>query len=150
MEMNSLILLGSRLLSSMPDIPPELETLWNTDILGYTSIGGIVLFVGGFAYTLIKARIQRKAVAMGLTNATKSETIHYNEFVEYKVKKDIEIDELRNDVIALAKTSVRKEAKEIAEKWEKRARREKVKEVFEDAKPIIQEVINEVKKKKFR
>lgn len=145
--MNALLFIALRVASSVPEVPEFAQEWWNTPVLGYTTIGAIVMFVGGFAYTLIKARVQRKAVSMGLKSATSVEAIHYNEFVDYKVKRDIEIEELRNDIIKLAETSVRKEAREIAEKHKLKLREKQIKEVVEVAKPIVEEVIKKAKKK---
>jgi hypothetical protein len=145
--MNALLLIALRVASSIPEVPEFAQEWWNTPVLGYTTIGGIVLFIGGFAYTLVKARLQRKAVSLGLKSATSVEAIHYNESVEHRVRQDLEIQEMRRDIITLAETSVRKEAKQIADKYKERLRQEKVKEVVEVAKPFVEEVIKKAKKK---
>lgn len=145
--MNTLLLIALRIASSVPEVPEFAQEWWNTPVLGYTTIGAIVMFVGGFAYTLIKARVQRKAVSSGLKSATSVEAIHYNESVEHRVRQDLEIEEMRKDIIKLAETSVRKEAREIAEKHKLKLREKQIKEVVEVAKPIVEEVIKKAKKK---
>ncbi|MCK9577063.1 MAG: hypothetical protein M0R51_14260 [Clostridia bacterium] len=139
------------LMTSLPaEVPEEISTIWNYDVLGYGTVGSIALFIGGFAFTLWKAKVQRKIVASGLDKTKLIEDTHHTEFVNYKTKAEMEISEMRDDLITLAKTSVRKEAKEIADKWEKRAKKEKVEEVLANAIPIVEKVVEVVKKKKFR
>lgn len=134
----------------LTELPEDINQLWNMEVLGYTTIGAIATFIGGFIYTLIRAKIQRKAISSGLTNTTIIENQHYKEFLEYKINAENRIKELEEDNYILAQSSFRKEAKEIANKYLNRAmNKEKEKELLEKAKssPIVNEVVEHVKKK---
>lgn len=136
------------LLPILTSLPDDIEGLWNMDLMGYTTVGAIVSVIGSIAYTQIRASIQRKAVAKGLSNTTLIQDKHYKELIEYKANSDIAMKEMREDLVKLAKTSVRKEAQEIAKKWEIKLEQPKV----DLSKEVIQPIINEIKKskKKFR
>jgi len=145
--MNSLLLIGLRIASSMPEIPEFAQEWWNTPIFGFTTIGATITAVGGFVYVLWKSKQQRKAVSSGLQSATSIETIHHNQNVEHRVRQDLEIEELRRDIITIADKSVNKEVKAIGEKYKAKLRKEQVKELIEVAKPIVQEIIKKAKKR---
>ena len=100
-------------LTSLPD---DIQGFWNMDILGYTTVGAVATLIGSVAYTLIRARIQRKAVSQGLNNRAIIEDKHYKEYLEYKVKSEQRIAELERDIVELAQANVRKEAKRIVER----------------------------------
>lgn len=134
------------LLVILTELPQDLEGLWNMDILGYTTVGAIASVIGSIVYTQIRASIQRRAVKSGLSNTTMVQNQHYRELIEYKIKTEMELKEMREDMIALAKTSVRKEAQEIANKWQLKLTPIQVEHIEAVAQPIIEEV-KKIKKK---
>lgn len=126
-------------------LPENWQELMDTKILGYT-IGGLAVIVANMAYTLIRAKIQRKAIAKGLENNTIREDIHYKELIEYKVKVEAELKEMREDVVAIAETSFRPEAKAIANKYRKRILEAKQKVGAEIISSVTEKVVEEAKK----
>jgi len=134
-------------LAVLTELPQDIQGFWDMDILGYTTVGAVATFIGGFVYTLIRAKIQRNAVNKGLTNVATNDELHYEKFVEYKAKAELELKEMRDDMVRLAETSVRKEAQEMANKYRNRINEQKAKEFAEKAIPVVQEVIEKVKKR---
>jgi len=100
----------------LTSLPNDIQGFWDMNILGYTTVGAVATLIGSVAYTLIRARIQRKAVSQGLNNRAIIEDKHYKEYLEYKVKSEQRIAELERDIVELAQANVRKEAKRIVER----------------------------------
>lgn len=149
--MNNVVLWLLPIFTSLPD---DLETFWNYDILGYTTVGTIVAGIASVAYVLIKARLQRKAINKGLTNSTMIENAHYKDFLEYRVNSENRIKELERDMVKLAEANIRKEAKEIAHRRRMKMIEDKENNLdIEKTKEVVENVVHVVKettKKMFR
>lgn len=123
----------------LTSLPNDIQGFWDMNILGYTTVGAVATLIGSVAYTLIRARIQRKAVSQGLNNRAVIEDKHYKEYLEYKVKSEQRIAELERDIVELAQANVRKEAKRIVER-----RRVAPKEDVADGVNIVKNVVEAV------
>lgn len=138
--MNNILMV---ILTSLPD---NIQGVWNYDILGYTTIGAMATYLGGFIYTLIKAKAQRKILYQSQKIQADREDKHYKELLERLIKLENKASEQDDDIVLIADTSFRKEVKQIVEKHRNKKDEYKPKIDVAEVSNIVEQGVDVVKK----